>query len=48
MFIVSDIYSHAVLGAYPSEDEAWQAVNNTAAYCNVFKVQGQLVVEEDA
>lgn len=48
LYIVTDIYSHAVLGAYASEDDAWQAVNNTPAYCLVHKVAAQLVVQEDA
>ena len=46
VYLAVDIYGHSVLGAYPTEGEAWQAVNNTAAYCVVYKVKAQVVVEE--
>lgn len=37
VYLVVDVYSHALMGVYPSEAEAWLAADNTAAYCVIYK-----------
>ena len=38
VFLVVDIYSHALLGVFPDEDSARLASDNTAAACVVYRV----------
>lgn len=37
VYLVVDVYSHALMGVYPTEAEAWLAADNTAAYCVIYK-----------
>jgi hypothetical protein len=41
VFLLVDIYSHAVRGAYPTKEEAQQASDNTQAVCAIYEVEAR-------
>jgi hypothetical protein len=39
VYLLVDLYSFAVRGAYPSREEAQRASDNTQAVCAIYEVQ---------